>query len=164
MVPSRPRPGSATPTTASDDEWRAEGEYIAAALSATALFVPDDATVLLVAGSHRTGRAPSAGEDGAVTVRPPAGSCLIADGRLWMSAPAVGPGDAAVLNAFCGPQIRPEENNAHAAAGAPAFRASLPDAAKEQLGLRVWHSYGAAGPKRLRTWGRLMTIAASGWA
>lgn len=50
---------------------------------------------------------------------------------------------------YCGPQCRPENNARATIFGlSDVERAEIPDEATEQLGLKVWHSYGSSRPKR----------------
>ena len=99
----------------------------------------------VVPGSHLSGRQPQpdlyTGED-LVPIEAPAGTAVFFEGRLWHGSgtnltaePRMG-----LLNTYCGPQFRPQEN--YTLGLLPEVLAAAPPRLKELLGFKVWNGYG----------------------
>ena len=99
----------------------------------------------VVPGSHLSGRQPRPElycDEDLVAIEAPAGSAMFFEGRLWHGSgtnttdePRMG-----LLNTYCGPQFRPQEN--YTLGLLPEVLATAPLRLKELVGLRVWNGYG----------------------
>ena len=99
----------------------------------------------VVPGSHLSGRQPKPelySEADLVAIEAPAGSAMFFEGRLWHGSgtnrtdqPRLG-----LLNTYCGPQFRPQEN--YTLGVLPEVLATAPLRLKELIGLKVWNGYG----------------------
>ena len=99
----------------------------------------------VVPGSHLSGRQPKPElyrDEDLVAIEAPAGSAMIFEGRLWHGSgtnrtdePRMG-----LLNTYCGPQFRPQEN--YTLGLLPEVLAGAPRRLKELVGLKVWNGYG----------------------
>ena len=99
----------------------------------------------VVPGSHLSGRQPKPelyGEGDLVPIEAPAGTAMFFEGRLWHGSgtnltrePRMG-----LLNTYCGPQFRPQEN--YTLGLLPEVFAAAPLRLKELVGFRVWNGYG----------------------
>ena len=121
------------PPVAASAIWQAEGS----------------ASLSIVPGSHLSGKNPGADvqPEGAVTIELEPGDALLVDGRLWVE-----PSSAAGVRVhyeYTGPQFRTKENNVLATQ--MAALEAMDEQQVDQLGFRVWFSYGgshhANGPK-----------------
>ena len=96
-------------------------------------------------GSHLSGRQPNPqlyAEEDLVAIEAPAGTAMFFEGRLWHGSgvnrtaePRMG-----LLNTYCGPQFRPQEN--YTLGMLPDVLADAPPALKELIGFKVWNGYG----------------------
>ena len=99
----------------------------------------------VVPGSHLSGRQPKPelySEADLVAIEAPAGTAMFFEGRLWHGSgtnrtdqPRMG-----LLNTYCGPQFRPQEN--YTLGLLPEALAAAPLRLKELVGLKVWNGYG----------------------
>ena len=99
----------------------------------------------VVPGSHLSGRQPKPElyrEADLVAIEAPAGTAMFFEGRLWHGSgtnrtdqPRMG-----LLNTYCGPQFRPQEN--YTLGLLPEALAAAPLRLKELVGLKVWNGYG----------------------
>ena len=99
----------------------------------------------VVPGSHLSGRQPKPElytEEDLVAIEAPAGTAMLFEGRLWHGSgtnrtdePRMG-----LLNTYCGPQFRPQEN--YTLGLLPEVLAVAPLRLKELVGFKVWNGYG----------------------
>ena len=108
-------------------------------------FRAENGATRVVPGSHLSGRQPKPelyGEEDLVSIEAPAGTAMFFEGRLWHGSgtnrtdkPRMG-----LLNTYCGPQFRPQEN--YTLGLLPEVLAEAPLRLKELVGLKVWNGYG----------------------
>ena len=108
-------------------------------------FRADNGATRVVPGSHLSGRQPKPdlyGEKDLVSIEAPAGTAMFFEGRLWHGSgtnrtdePRMG-----LLNTYCGPQFRPQEN--YTVGLLPEVLAEAPLRLKELVGFKVWNGYG----------------------
>ncbi len=99
----------------------------------------------VVPGSHLSGRQPDPhlyGEQDLVPIEAPAGTAMFFEGRLWHGSGVNRTGEPrmGLLNTYCGPQFRPQEN--YTLGMLPDALADAPPALKELVGFKVWNGYG----------------------
>ena len=152
------KPAEVTKELASSDAWcSGTGDYIAPPVVITAIWQAEGTdTIHVLPRSHLSGRNPGVGDgaaDGAVAVELAPGDVLLVDGRLWRGSESAGKGVRAVYE-YTGPQFRTRENSVLSTT-TEALEA-MPVECKEQLGFKVWFSYGGsfgrleeAGPREL---------------
>ncbi len=140
------RPGSLTPELAGSEVWASSSqEFIAPPVSAAVVWCCDsNTTVRLLPGSHLSGRNPSTVEssashlvDGMIELALSPGNVLLLDGRTWFATSCTG---TLMHYDYVGPQFRTAENNVLATT--TEALELMPPAAKEQLGFKIWFSYG----------------------
>ena len=108
-------------------------------------FHADNGATRVVPGSHLSGRQPKPelyGEEDLVPIEAPAGTAMFFEGRLWHGSgtnrtdePRMG-----LLNTYCGPQFRPQEN--YTLGMLPEVLADAPLLLRELVGFKVWNGYG----------------------
>ena len=108
-------------------------------------FRAENGATRVVPGSHLSGRQPKPelyGAEDLVSIEAPAGTAMFFEGRLWHGSgtnrtdqPRMG-----LLNTYCGPQFRPQEN--YTLGLLPEVLAEAPLRLKELVGFKVWNGYG----------------------
>ena len=99
----------------------------------------------VVPGSHLSGRQPKPElyrDEDLVSIEAPAGTAMFFEGRLWHGSGTNHTGEPrmGLLNTYCGPQFRPQEN--YTLGLLPEVLAAAPRRLKELVGLKVWNGYG----------------------
>ena len=108
-------------------------------------FRADNGATRVVPGSHLSGRQPKPDlydEEDVVSIEAPAGTAMFFEGRLWHGSGTNRTGEPrmGLLNTYCGPQFRPQEN--YTLGLLPEVLADAPLRLKELVGLKVWNGYG----------------------
>ena len=108
-------------------------------------FHADNGATRVVPGSHLSGRQPKPdlyGEEDVVSIEAPAGTAMFFEGRLWHGSGTNRTGEPrmGLLNTYCGPQFRPQEN--YTLGLLPEVLAEAPLRLKELVGFKVWNGYG----------------------
>lgn len=111
----------------------------------------------IVPGSHLWGRHPDPEVDGdieTVAAEGPAGTAVIADGRIWHGTGAnIGNTDrCGLLVTFCGPQYRPQEN--YTVGLSDEMYEAASERVRALLGFGVWWAYGRTGDPTVEQIGR----------